>query len=209
MVSQSSKSDIRRTRLMAAGRTAFGQNGLYATRIEEITELAGVAKGTFYLYFEGKEDLIRAIAGEAFRQLGDACERAGAPAATWQDRVAALSRAHLQFFAEDPASMRILHQLRGMLTFELPEWQPLRATLQSHVDALATLLGASPAPELLNRETALGLARVLFGAVSGSVSVWIACEGPDSPVPQEALISALLAFATAFIGGHRSEPEGP
>ncbi len=186
-------------RLMAAGRTAFGQSGLYATRVEEITDLAGVAKGTFYLYFESKERLIQAIADETLRELGQACERACASESTWPERVSAIARTHLRLFAEEPASMRILHQLRGMLKFEQPEWQSLRVTLQSHVELIASLLSAPPAPEALSRNGALSLSRALFGAVSGAVSVWVACEGPNSSLPPDALLPALIAFATAFV----------
>lgn len=194
-------------RLMDAGRTAFSRNGLYATRVEEITALAGVAKGTFYLYFESKERLIQAVADEALRELGRACERAAEPAGTWPERVSAVATAHLRFFAENPASMRILHQLRGMLKLELPESQPLRDTLQSHVEALAELFSTPPAPEALSRDDALGLARGFFGAVSGAVSVWAASEGPNSP-PPDALVPALLGFATAFVDAHRARVEG-
>jgi AcrR family transcriptional regulator len=36
----------------------FSKNGIAETRIEDITEAAGMGKGTFYLYFNGKKDLL-------------------------------------------------------------------------------------------------------------------------------------------------------
>ena len=190
-------------RLLAAGRRAFSENGLYATRVEEITQLAGVAKGTFYLYFESKEHLIHAIADEAVEELDAVCRRAAAgttDAASWPERLAAVARAHLDFFAAHPDWMRILHQLRGMLKFDHPEWQPLRDTLERHVGALAAILGAAPAPPELGTDGAVGLARLFFGAISGAVSVWVSCEGPGGrhPAP-ETLVPALVGFATAFV----------
>lgn len=186
-------------RLLAAGRKAFSQNGLYATRVEEITQLAGVAKGTFYLYFESKEELIHAIADEAVSELGAAC-RPAAAIASWPDRLAALARCHCEFFREHPDWMRILHQLRGMLKFENPEWQTLRDTLERHVGELATILAAPPAPRELDAARATALARVYFGAVSGAVSVWVSCEGPggEHRLP-EALVPALVALATGYL----------
>jgi AcrR family transcriptional regulator len=197
------------TRLLAAGRQAFSENGLYATRVEEITQLAGVAKGTFYLYFESKEHLIHAIADEAVRELDEACRRAAAGTESWPERLAAVARAHLDFFAEHPDWMRILHQLRGMLKFDHPEWQPLRDTLERHVDELAAILGAAPAPPELERDGAAGLARLFFGAVSGAVSVWISCEGPGGrhPAP-DTLVPALVGFATAFVAARAALPAG-
>ncbi|HZF07838.1 MAG TPA: TetR/AcrR family transcriptional regulator [Thermoanaerobaculia bacterium] len=187
-------------RLLAAGRKAFSENGLYATRVEEITQLAGIAKGTFYLYFQSKEDLIHAIADEAVQELGLVCRRAAASTASWTERLAAVARAHLDFFRAHPDWMRILHQLRGMLKFQLPEWQALRDSLERHVGELAAILGAPPAPPKLE-DGAVGLARVYFGAISGAVSVWVSCEGPGGEHPSpESLVPALVAFATAYTG---------
>lgn len=50
-----------RARLIRAAETVFGNVGYYDTRISEITRTAGVAMGTFYLYFPSKEELFRAL----------------------------------------------------------------------------------------------------------------------------------------------------
>lgn len=46
-----------RERLIAAGRGLFSRYGLKKTTVEEIARRAGVAKGTFYLFFPSKEAL--------------------------------------------------------------------------------------------------------------------------------------------------------
>ncbi|AFM41076.1 transcriptional regulator [Desulfosporosinus acidiphilus SJ4] len=43
--------------LVKAGEELFGTKGFMETTIEEITGAAGVARGTFYNYFQSKEDL--------------------------------------------------------------------------------------------------------------------------------------------------------
>jgi AcrR family transcriptional regulator len=51
-----------RTReILAAARTLLDQRGLEAMTMEEIAAAAGVAKGTLYLYFQSKDDLIQAL----------------------------------------------------------------------------------------------------------------------------------------------------
>ena len=50
-----------RARLIRAAETVFGDVGYYDTRVSEITREAGVALGTFYLYFPSKEVLFRAL----------------------------------------------------------------------------------------------------------------------------------------------------
>ncbi len=51
-----------RTReILAAARQLLEQRGLEAMTMEEIAAAAGVAKGTLYLYFQSKDDLILAL----------------------------------------------------------------------------------------------------------------------------------------------------
>ena len=47
-----------RRELVLAGRRLFSQEGIYESRIEDITKHAGIAKGTLYLHFRSKEDLV-------------------------------------------------------------------------------------------------------------------------------------------------------
>jgi AcrR family transcriptional regulator len=51
-----------RTReILAAARRLLDQRGLEVMTMEEIAAAAGVAKGTLYLYFQSKDDLIQAL----------------------------------------------------------------------------------------------------------------------------------------------------
>lgn len=49
--------DERRASLLRAARDVFAQKGYHATTVDDITRAAGVAKGTFYLYFEEKREI--------------------------------------------------------------------------------------------------------------------------------------------------------
>ena len=46
-----------REKLMGAGRDCFLRYGLKKTTIEDLTKPAGIAKASFYLFFESKEQL--------------------------------------------------------------------------------------------------------------------------------------------------------
>jgi AcrR family transcriptional regulator len=52
----------RRTQLLAAARAVFARKGYDEATVAEIVGRAGVAQGTFYLYFPGKESLAGAFA---------------------------------------------------------------------------------------------------------------------------------------------------
>lgn len=51
----------KRELLLDAGEELFRDKGVAATTVAEITERAGVAKGTFYLYFPTKDHLVAAL----------------------------------------------------------------------------------------------------------------------------------------------------
>jgi AcrR family transcriptional regulator len=56
----------RRQQILAAARTLFAKRGYHQTTIDDIVEQAGVARGTFYLYFEDK----RAIFSDLIDRFG-------------------------------------------------------------------------------------------------------------------------------------------
>jgi AcrR family transcriptional regulator len=47
--------------LLEAALTLFVEKGFAATRAEEVAQLAGVSKGTLYLYYPSKEELLKAV----------------------------------------------------------------------------------------------------------------------------------------------------
>lgn len=47
--------------LLEAALALFVEHGFAATRIEDVAQQAGVSKGTVYLYWSSKEDLLRAV----------------------------------------------------------------------------------------------------------------------------------------------------
>jgi AcrR family transcriptional regulator len=51
--------------IIAAALEVFSERGFAATRLDDVAKRAGLSKGALYLYFETKEDLFRAVVGEA------------------------------------------------------------------------------------------------------------------------------------------------
>lgn len=51
--------------IVAAALAVFAEKGFAAARLEEIARRAGVSKGALYLYFATKEELFRAVVGQA------------------------------------------------------------------------------------------------------------------------------------------------
>ncbi len=64
-----SKRDERRAELLAAAREIFGEKGFHDTTVDDITRRAGVAKGTFYLYFPEKKEVYYELVNTFFQQI--------------------------------------------------------------------------------------------------------------------------------------------
>jgi AcrR family transcriptional regulator len=110
-----SRSDRRRARtraaLVEAGRRLFAEHGAAAVTIQDITDAADVAKGSFYNHFESREDLQRAAAEQALEELGAALDRDVEQRESDPARVVARSlRATLRACVADPTLGNFLLQ---------------------------------------------------------------------------------------------------
>jgi AcrR family transcriptional regulator len=67
---RSSKGARTRTRLLEAAKEIFEENGFLSARISDIAERAGLSHGSFYHYFESKEQIFREVAALVDEELG-------------------------------------------------------------------------------------------------------------------------------------------
>ena len=65
----------RRSDLLRAARTVFATRGYHDARIDEIAAQAGVAKGTFYLYFKDKRSIFVELLDALFERISRAILR--------------------------------------------------------------------------------------------------------------------------------------
>ncbi len=59
----------RKEQLLQAALVAFGKKGYHATQVSDVIAEAKVARGTFYLYFEGKREIFDAVISEIFQRV--------------------------------------------------------------------------------------------------------------------------------------------
>ena len=92
----------RREDLLDAGLAVFREKGVRAATVEDVTTRAGVAKGTFYLYFKTKEELGAALRERFALDMLRTAEGvlAGLEADDWEARAEALVRSVVTFSLE-------------------------------------------------------------------------------------------------------------
>lgn len=65
----------RRQKILSHARDIFARRGYHEAKIDDIVAAAGIARGTFYLYFEDKRTVFEEIVDRAFTQIGMAIVR--------------------------------------------------------------------------------------------------------------------------------------
>lgn len=89
---------------MEAAREAFFENGFYNTTVDSVAERAEISKGTVYLYFESKEEILAHLLLGGLADLVDELDRAYAAAASLpaDERLRRLAWAYWDFFRREP-----------------------------------------------------------------------------------------------------------
>jgi AcrR family transcriptional regulator len=98
--------------LVDAAREVFWKMGYLDARVADIVEHAGVSHGSFYTYFDSKEDVLRALAAD----LHDATVQTakGARTESGGDEVGAIevaNRRYLEFYVANRKEMRIIEEV--------------------------------------------------------------------------------------------------
>ncbi|WP_407561178.1 TetR/AcrR family transcriptional regulator [Streptomyces sp. 184] len=68
--------DARRRQILDGARRCFTRNGFHATSMQDVFQETGLSSGAVYRYFRGKDELITAVAEEAFEWMREAFESA-------------------------------------------------------------------------------------------------------------------------------------
>jgi len=107
---KTARGEATRRAILEAAESVIGTAGYNEASIAEITRLAGVAQGTFYIYFKGKEEVFRALVLEMGRRLrgalSDAIEASPNRVAAEREGL----RTFLTFVSAHPELYRIVQE---------------------------------------------------------------------------------------------------
>lgn len=99
-----------RARIVSAAEAVFTELGYHEASIVKITESAGVAQGTFYLYFGSKKDVFEEVVLDLNRRVRHYVNEAAKEGTTRLEREVLGFRAYFRFAAENPALYRVMRQ---------------------------------------------------------------------------------------------------
>lgn len=99
-----------RAKLLEAAERVFAESGYSEASIVRITEAAGVAQGTFYLYFTSKLEIFEELVDDLNRRVRHAMTEASAGATTRIESERAGFRGFFEFTAQHPALYRVVRE---------------------------------------------------------------------------------------------------
>jgi AcrR family transcriptional regulator len=146
-----------RRNLLEAAERIFAELGYHDASIVKITEAAGVAQGTFYLYFESKKAVFDEVVLDLNSRVRHAMTEAAAEGTTRAERELLGFGAFFRFTAEHPALYRIIRQAE----FVSPE------TLHLHYERLTSGYMTGLRQAMQAGEVADGDAEVLAWSLMG------------------------------------------
>lgn len=120
-----------RARLIDAAKRVFERDGFLAARISDIVEQAGLSHGSFYHYFDSKEEILREVAErmeEALTRPPSGDEAAAAPDAPPVERIRAANRRYLERYR---AEARIMGVIEEASRYD-PHVREVRTSRQKH-----------------------------------------------------------------------------
>jgi AcrR family transcriptional regulator len=103
-----------RSRLVTAAKEIFERDGFLDARISDIAERAGLSHGSFYHYFESKEEIFREVAAEVDERLSAPLNSVildPSSSASPYDRIHEAIRLHLESYRDEARIMGVIEQV--------------------------------------------------------------------------------------------------
>ena len=162
----------KRERILRAAIDVFAESGYFNAKVTDIAKAAGVADGTIYLYFDGKEELLTTIFREHTRNYLQSLERDLAPVRRPEERIRIAIRHHLETLGRDRAlavvaQVELRHSIKYMSLLSHQE-------VGDYLGILRKIVEQGQADGVFRRTLHPQLvAKALFGVLDEMVTSWM------------------------------------
>ena len=158
--------------ILRAATDVFAERGFFNAQVADVARAAGVAAGTVYLYFRGKDDLLVSIfertMREALAEAKDAVDSVTDPC----ERLRRLARVHLARLGRD-RSLAVVFQVELRQSTKFME--RLSSTkLREYLGLMRAAIAEGQVAGIFRRDiNATTAAKALFGALDEMATNWI------------------------------------
>jgi AcrR family transcriptional regulator len=186
-----------REKLLTAARRVFASKGLGEATARDIVRETDLAAGTFYNYFDSKEDVFRALLDQlSTRARAAVSAQRTRRDASLEERIHGAYRAYFEIAVEDAELFAVFRRNAGVVA-TMPGGHPFEAGTAELFADLGDWVAAGDLPDVDTRS----LATAMVGTGFQLATQLVDREPPD--------VEAAAHFCTRlFMGGIPALPEG-
>jgi TetR/AcrR family fatty acid metabolism transcriptional regulator len=171
----------KRDAILRAATRIFARRGFFNAQVADVARAAGVAAGTVYLYFHGKDDLLVSLFHKTMRQAiaegRAALEGIDHPV----DRLRAIARLHLERVGRD-RDLAIVFQVELRQSTKFME-EFSSTQLREYLGIIRDVIADAQSAGVFRRDVNPTLAaKVLFGALDEMATNWVLSRRRYLPV---------------------------
>ena len=194
-----------RTRILEAAALLIADGGFPALRIDELAARAEISVGTFYLYFEGKDDLFVQLVESFTEQLRQQFRAASEVGGTVVERLGRRLDAYLDFVEENRRGFQYFRDSGAVETTggRLSTW-----AMEVHAWDLRPLLEAGMAAGELRQMDGELLAHAIVGLLQHMAGVWLDHPGDVTRAQLRGFVDGLIAFGIRPLDGFEPDERG-
>jgi AcrR family transcriptional regulator len=184
-----------REKLMTAARSVFTEKGLGAS-VDEISQRADVARGSFYYHFKSKERLIRLLLSEILSKLTDRMNEECTGKQGLESVLDGIIQAHIGFFSARWEDFVLYYQGRADLTLN-ESYDGLEKSFLDYSKRIEQLIDGS-IPEPISDERLRRIANAIAGFVAGYYSFASVAPTDEAIDIDNEFMSLRKAFVTSL-----------
>jgi AcrR family transcriptional regulator len=194
-----------RVRIFGAAAELISEGGFPSLRVDELAARADISVGTFYLYFEGKDDLFVQLVGSFTERLRERFRVASEGGGTVVERLARRLDAYLDFVDENRQGFQYFVDSGVIETTggRLSTW-----AMAVHADDLRPLLEEGMASGEVRPVDADLLAHGIVGLLQHMASVWLDRRDDVARAQLRSFVEGLLAFGITPREGFSGDGRG-
>ncbi|HHW10875.1 MAG TPA: TetR/AcrR family transcriptional regulator [Firmicutes bacterium] len=165
--------------ILNAAEKVFAEVGFHKAKVEEIAEVANVAKGTVYLYFKSKKDILQALMKDRMSRLIPMIEKELEKTARIRSKIHSIIQVHFQFYQEQKEFITILYGQLGQIAEGMEG--PAKQGLENLERMITGLFKQGMESGVLRRTDARALAQAFIAMINAVAFNWVIDSNDSSP----------------------------
>ena len=178
----------KRTAILSAATKVFAAKGFFSSKVSDIAAAAGIADGTVYLYFKGKDEILHSIFDRAMAEFIDEGKSELIKLDSPESKLRKVAELHLARLGAD-RDMAIVFQveLRGSTKFMLDF---SAAGFSEYLDIIKQTIEEGQRQGSFRKDIKpIVAAKILYGSLDEMVTNWILSKNdyPLAPMADEVM----------------------